>query len=141
MIDKFINEVCIMFGVKPEHLYLTRKIKPRELVTIRQIIFYFLRKYTKLSHKSIGAIYDKDHATSIHSVNVIHDLLKTDKMVQFYCNKIEPIAFDMLHDKNIIERFTIYQVYEMMKQTFNDDQIEQFKTVYNEQLYEQCSTH
>lgn len=56
------------------------KSRRRDLVVFRQIIYYFARKHTTLSLKEIGKItFNQDHATVIHGVRMINDLISVDK--------------------------------------------------------------
>ena len=58
-------------------MVLTRK---GEVVQARQMTHYFLRKYTKLSLSVIGKIAgNKDHATVMHSIKVVNNLMSTEK--------------------------------------------------------------
>lgn len=51
---------------------VTRK---REIVYVRQMMMFFLAKYTCLTLESIGDMFGgKDHTTVIHSVDTIKDL-------------------------------------------------------------------
>ena len=129
-----------MFGVKPEHLQNTIKLRNREIVVIRQIIFYFLRKYTKLSYREIGAIYKKDHATCIYAERVIKDLIQTDAKVRYYCDAIDPIAFELLFDKQELNvRYSMVEIYAMMHEVFTEYQINEFKKAYHERQNKQLS--
>lgn len=56
------------------------KSRRRDLVVFRQIIYYFARKHTTLSLKEIGkTTFNQDHATVIHGVRMINDLISVDK--------------------------------------------------------------
>jgi len=56
------------------------KSRRRDLVVFRQIIYYFARKHTTLSLKEIGkTTFNQDHATVIHGVKMINDLISVDK--------------------------------------------------------------
>ena len=124
-----------MFGITPEHLNNTKKLRNRELVVIRQLIFYFLRKYTKLSYAQIGKIYNKNHATVIYACSLITDLLKNDKLINHYHDFIDPVAFEMLYDNKIIRRYAPYEILNLMGEIFEESQINQFKN----KLYEQSN--
>lgn len=56
------------------------KSRRRDLVVFRQMIYYFARKHTTLSLKEIGkTTFNQDHATVIHGVRMINDLISVDK--------------------------------------------------------------
>jgi len=54
---------------------LTLKKRKRSMVHARQLIFYFLKKYTSYTLKNIGKFFGKDHTTVIHGIQTINDLL------------------------------------------------------------------
>jgi len=72
-----IDMVCIEFNVS--HKVLTGLSRFREIVLPRQIAMFLLRRYTGMSLKHIGTIFNRDHATVIHSCDVVNDLKATDK--------------------------------------------------------------
>ncbi len=68
--------VCKYFDVDLQEIRGFRRY--RQLVIPRQIIMFLLRRYTKMSLKGIGKLYHKDHATVIHSITTVLNLLETD---------------------------------------------------------------
>ena len=64
----------------------TRK---REVVQVRQVAMYFAKQLTKMSLKSIGArLGKKDHATVLHAINTVNNLMETDRRFK---NQIEEL--------------------------------------------------
>jgi chromosomal replication initiator protein len=77
-INKIRKVVCDFFEIEENHLVL--KTRKREIVQARQICHHFARKYTKRSFSEIGrSIGNKDHATVMHSLKVVNDLMDTDR--------------------------------------------------------------
>lgn len=78
LIDVVRNSVIEITEIPWGHIMvLTRK---REVTQARQITHYFLRKYTKLSFSVIGKYAgDKNHATVMHSIKVVNNLMSTEK--------------------------------------------------------------
>lgn len=74
-----INEcVCKIFGLPIERLL--EKTRKREVVEARQACMYFVRDNTKISLKEIGRKYGGiDHATVIHAIDKVGDLMFSDK--------------------------------------------------------------
>jgi chromosomal replication initiator protein len=71
---RIINAACEYYGVNMEQL--TKKTRKRNIVYIRQIIYYLLRTETNMSFKGMAkALGGYNHATVIHSVNKIKELL------------------------------------------------------------------
>jgi chromosomal replication initiator protein len=59
--------------------YATQKNKKIEIVTARQIAITLIKCNIRLSLNDIGYLFNKNHATIIHSHKVIDNLLATDK--------------------------------------------------------------
>ena len=95
----------------PDLKVISRK---REITTARNIFFHLLRTYTRLSYEDIGSYMDKNHATVMHSVSTMNDLLHTDKQTkQLYCiienqaRRIfegEPLTVDIHQEFNFLKQ-------------------------------------
>lgn len=97
---KFIDEKNIIkiitfhFGISFQHLCIPCRRK--EVVYCRQVIMYFLTKYTNLSFKSIGDIFGgRDHTTVIHSSETIRDRIDSDDKVFFEIEELTRQITDM----------------------------------------------
>ena len=76
-VDSIKENVCNYFGLPVDHL--NSQSRKREIVQTRQICHYFAKKYTKLSLIQIGwDIGGKDHATVLHSIKTVNNLMDTD---------------------------------------------------------------
>jgi hypothetical protein len=79
--------VCQRFYGITNHDYTSRL---RKFVIYRQVVAYLLKKFTALTYKQIGFYMGrKDHATAIHSVNAITNLLEYDRETQSSIARIE----------------------------------------------------
>ncbi|MGI4871940.1 MAG: chromosomal replication initiator protein DnaA [Janthinobacterium lividum] len=59
---------------------LKDKTRKKEIVTARQVAMYFTKEHTSHSLKTIGYHFGgRDHATVIHSVQTVSDLIDSDK--------------------------------------------------------------
>ena len=87
-ISYIISMVCEAMGTSQADFFTsTRK---RNVVQARQLSMYFAKKYTKASLNVIGEqCGGKDHATVIHSLKTVANLLDTDKQFQAVAEKIE----------------------------------------------------
>ena len=66
------------------------KSRKRNIVQARQLSMYFSKKYTKAPLTVIGEqCGGKDHATVIHALKTVANLLETDKMFSATADKIE----------------------------------------------------
>lgn len=59
------------------------KSRKREEVTKRQVLAYFLTEKYGFGYNEIGKIINYDHATVIHSRQLIRDLIKIDHSVKY----------------------------------------------------------
>ncbi len=59
---------------------LKEKTRKKEIVTARQVAMYFTKEHTNHSLKTIGYHFGgRDHATVIHSVQTVSDMIDSDK--------------------------------------------------------------
>lgn len=102
--DIIINEVVKYYNTDFETI--TKKSRKRELVIVRQICMYMLKKCTKMSLQEIGdAIGMKDHATVLYSIKTINNLIDTDRL---FIEKIAVLVFIIENTlKNISNKETI----------------------------------
>lgn len=74
--------------------------RKRETIEARYLIFYLIRRYTKLSYSDIGKVSkafhierNYNHATVLHACNRVQDRVSIEKMyryqVHMYCTQIE----------------------------------------------------
>jgi len=76
-VDFIQKTVADYFGV-PVGL-LKEKTRKKEIVTARQVAMYFTKEFTSHSLKTIGFHFGgRDHATVIHSVQTVSDLIDSD---------------------------------------------------------------
>ena len=87
-ISYIISTVCEEMGTSQADFFTsTRK---RNVVQARQLSMYFAKKYTKASLNIIGEqCGGKDHATVIHSLKTVANLLDTDKQFRAVADSIE----------------------------------------------------
>ena len=83
------SAVCDYFNITPEEL--VSKSRKRQIVQARQISMYLCRNLiSNCSLSTIGAqTGGKDHATVLHSCNIVSDLMATDRMFKKYVSDLE----------------------------------------------------
>ncbi len=87
-ISYIINTVCEEMGTSQADFFTTTR--KRNVVQARQLSMYFAKKYTKASLNIIGEqCGGKDHATVIHSLKTVANLLDTDKQFRTIADTIE----------------------------------------------------
>jgi chromosomal replication initiator protein len=76
-VEAIINAVLADFGVDEKALHSTSR--KREIVLARQAAMYLCKKHTTQSVSRIGTIIGKrDHATVLHAIKNVENLLTTD---------------------------------------------------------------
>ena len=87
-ITYIINTVCEEMRTSQSDFFT--KSRKRNIVQARQLSMYFSKKYTKAPLTVIGEqCGGKDHATVIHALKTVANLLETDKMFSATADKIE----------------------------------------------------
>lgn len=77
-VEQIRTIVCQWFNIDPESF--DSKKRTREIAQARQVAMYLAKKYTKSPLTAIGAaIGGKNHATVLHAVKTIANLIETDK--------------------------------------------------------------
>jgi chromosomal replication initiator protein len=76
-ISSIVNSVVNVTGI--EFIKIQSVTRKREILYARHLFCYFARKRTKLSLQEIGNILNRDHATVLHSVRTVKDLLTYDR--------------------------------------------------------------
>lgn len=76
----YFNKILIAFSdINSVHPDLAKtKSRKREFVETRQLCMFFLKKRTTLSLAKIGGLINKDHATVLHAVKTINNLIDTN---------------------------------------------------------------
>lgn len=89
-ITYIINTVCEEMDTSQADFFT--KSRKRNIVQARQLSMYFSKKYTKASLVTIGEqCGGKDHATVIHALKTVANLLDTDRQFRAIADKIEQI--------------------------------------------------
>lgn len=78
--DKIITTVCDHLNLNIEQV--KSKSRAKELVYARHLIFYFIRKHTTVTLKSAGDLFNRDHATVIHALHNLQDIMDTELVVR-----------------------------------------------------------
>jgi len=76
---------------KQKREFVFIKCREREITYTRQLIAFFIKKYTRLSLKSIGCFLSQDHTTIIHSLRAINKLSFSDPKTQTDIHNIKQL--------------------------------------------------
>jgi chromosomal replication initiation ATPase DnaA len=74
--DIIIAEVCRYYNTSYDEINV--KCRKREMVEPRQVIMYFMTKFTGFCQRQIGNYFGKDHATTLYAVREIGNLIQVN---------------------------------------------------------------
>ncbi len=74
-VTKIIDEVTRTFGVSVDDIMSKKQNAP--ITKVRQICMYIVREITGMSLEEIGKNFGKNHATVLHSINKVTELMNT----------------------------------------------------------------
>ena len=76
-IESLIKRVCESYEISETEIMLKRNLA--YIVRPRQVVMYILRKEYNMTFERIATMFNKNHATIIHSVNSIENMMSYDK--------------------------------------------------------------
>lgn len=86
-IDYILSVVCKHSGLTIHEL--KKKTRKRSVCQYRQLAFYFLLKYTRLTTTKVGEIFILNHSTVIHGRKNSLSLIEFDKEINELCAAID----------------------------------------------------
>lgn len=93
-VETIIHTICRHYRIYPA--LLTKRTRSRKIVIPRQRIHYFIRyfypksEYPKMSLYKIGKLAGKmNHATVLHSIRTVSNLIETDSKYRMEMQEIE----------------------------------------------------
>jgi len=79
-IELIEKEACNQYHVPYEEFRENYKSRKRNFSDIRQVVWYFTKKYfPQTTFKHLAGIYRKHHSTSIWGIQNVQNLMETDK--------------------------------------------------------------
>ena len=92
-INSIVNSIVKETGI--EFSKIQSRTRKRDILYARHLFCFFARKRTEMSYDAIGGIINRNHATVLHSVKLVEDLMTYDRDFKEIVPKIE----------NLIERY------------------------------------
>jgi hypothetical protein len=138
------KEVCIEFELTMEELF--SKTRKSEIVIARKVFYNLCRKYTELTYENIGACSYKDygfkldHATIIHSVKSIDEILPYDKYLRSQYNNVDMTLNIMFNGDKVVSSLTIGLI-NKLRNTFTLENLSNVLTDYLLLTKEQLDEH
>lgn len=103
--DEIIDFVCNKMDVKRESVM--SETREKDIVVARCIIFYILRYVCRRPLKTIGKVFNKNHATVIHSLKTIENMIATKDAFYYALIKTSIENFDVKLFKKIKDGYRI----------------------------------
>ena len=115
-----IIQVCFnYFGVPIE--LKDNPTRKREKVMACQYSMYFLRAYTRLSLAEAGALFGRDHATTIHSCKKLNFEISKYKDARQDAQSLELKINDKIKELHLIIQKALDDVFERKYAHYNTD--------------------
>ena len=80
-LDAIMTMVCRYYSID-KNIVLSKK-RDREIVMARHMFCWMSRRYTRSTFKLMGEYINRDHATVIHSVRKVEDLMDFDRELKY----------------------------------------------------------
>lgn len=101
--------VADFFGMKYDRVF--EKSRKREVIIVRQIAIYLIKKNTYKSLHAIGNFFNKNHSTVVFSVTAVENDMATNIEFKEYINRIQNIIDDNeLNFHNRKSKFTPFYI-------------------------------
>lgn len=77
--NEIFEKVCRVYEQDPKYILANNNSRHRDFVTVRQVSLYYFKKRLKYSLFVYGNFFKKDHATVLHSIKTVKNLMETDE--------------------------------------------------------------
>jgi len=84
-----IEVVCDYLKMPESRIFA--KTRKREAVFTRQAIMFFGNKYKQGTLRELGMVFGKDHATALHSIRTINNLIDTNPQIKHDIGKMDEV--------------------------------------------------
>jgi hypothetical protein len=98
----------------------SKKSRVREIVNGRAIVYIILRKHLKMSYTDISKVFNKNHATIIHSVKQLPHILKYDSDLAY---SYQNITYRWLGDVDNYVRISDVELKTRIKDLINENKM------------------
>lgn len=129
--ESLVREVT---GVEEDFRTVSRK---RELVQSRQLCMKILKEETTLSLAKIGKEYKKDHATVLHAVKTIDNIIETNKQLREQYLQLFENAHE-LFVRTEVKSETVYSITMKILDRFFLDMSDEETALYREKYENLC---
>ena len=120
--DKIISIVNEFYKVNC--LEINRR---REIVEPRQIAMYYTYSLTNLTLSAIGKLFNKDHATVLHGINVVEARMEFDRVFKEQRTELEELIFGV--NFKTTDEFLLFKAKENLKELVSQMSLGQCNTL------------
>lgn len=85
--EVILDAVCQVMCVSRKAMF--KRLRKRDMTTVRHLIMYFLRKKTVMTLNEIGSIFHVDHSTVIHAERTLKKKIEMQENIQQLVKQIE----------------------------------------------------
>jgi hypothetical protein len=103
------------------------KTRKRIIVIPRQIAMYYAYKETNLCSTSVGLLFNKDHATVLHSINMVESMMKFDPKFKRDRKSLEDEIFKI--NFKTPEEFELFRLKEEINKMVNKMNLNKITTL------------
>jgi chromosomal replication initiator protein len=90
ILERIIMHVCSFYGIKREELFKVTRVK--DIVKARAVVYYIAYNSNQMTYQFIGNRFNKDHATVLHSVKQLSNLMDTYRDIRIEVKRIEQLV-------------------------------------------------
>jgi hypothetical protein len=141
-LTRVIRRLCYDFKV--DYALIDTKTRKREVVLVRHMIYYFLKKETKLSLSQIGSVFGQEHASALHGINKINGWLDTNDEIILEWYRLNEVGIcrmiDMCINGNrylVKKKYGHYEMIDMIANFFGEPEAEKFEKHVIERIIKQ----
>lgn len=98
IIEKVASVICDYYQVTLDELKI--KCREHEIVNPRQLIIYICFKDFRVTKKYLGKYFNQDHATAIHSIKKIQNIIDTESIAREKFTELRMKIKDELPSQN-----------------------------------------
>lgn len=120
--EVILTLVCQHFDILEEEIFV--KSRKRRLVYIRHVLYHLIRKFTTKPLERIGKFKDnRNHATVLHGVNTISNLMDVDKKVKEEVEYLESKCDLIKNSKSKTLLNRKLQIYKAIRMAQTDEEL------------------
>jgi chromosomal replication initiation ATPase DnaA len=90
--QRIIETVALHFEVPVANIMSRSRVE--RITWPRFVAMYLIRRYTRLSTPSIGALFDRNHGTVLHALRVVQNRIETDVIFRAELTSVDALCLN-----------------------------------------------